>query len=243
MLSWTAAGAVPWPTTLQMRIAANNSAQMRAGAPTPTRSLSLDEIESNFIYFGQALETKRSKGSKRLTLSGAENVSAETLGAIVEMAKKHNFETIILHASANMLRSLPWNKWNGIIDILSIGLTSVNCIVTVKEFAHRALHSNINLRISLPLRNEFINHLDRYVEDLLEINIQGLTLTYPFPSKRTLPPPPAMAGKAAYKAALGKKNVSIKGLPLCLLPKGANLPQKTSNRWYVDADHQKKRAR
>ena len=61
MISWTAAGAVPWPTTLQMRVAANNSAQLKAGAPTPSREMSIEEIEANLIYFGQVLETKRSK--------------------------------------------------------------------------------------------------------------------------------------------------------------------------------------
>ena len=75
----------------------------------------------------------------------------------------------------------------------------------------------------------------------------AVTFTYPFPTSLTADPPPPAAAIGALKLALtilddAGLRARIKGLPACFLGADAHRLGRTSNRWYVDADHQRQDA-
>ena len=70
MLRWTAAGAVSTPTWVQIRVQRSYPGRIRAGAPTPTRSMSPEELAENIRHFTQGLQGTRSVPCTGLVLSG-----------------------------------------------------------------------------------------------------------------------------------------------------------------------------
>ena len=51
MLRWTAAGAVSEPTAVQIRLSPRYPGRVRAGAPSPQRSLTEEEVDDNVRWF------------------------------------------------------------------------------------------------------------------------------------------------------------------------------------------------
>jgi hypothetical protein len=113
----------------------------------------------------------------------------------------------------------------------------------------RAKVTGLSVATNTVLSEAALGELSSMARLLATLRPARATLTYPFPvngSDATSAPPPSRAISALRgvvdvleRAGVG---VAVKGLPACYLGRDARLLQRSHNRWYVDADHQKAQA-
>ena len=97
MLRWTTSGAVAFPETLQLRIAKKHPERIQVGAPSPSQRMTLVDIEENFLYFSQTLNTTRSKPCTSLTLTGLQEETEVSLLAIEKLIQRYHFSYVTCH--------------------------------------------------------------------------------------------------------------------------------------------------
>ena len=107
MLRWTQAGAVSTPSTVQLRLAKNYEKRVPAGAPDPSRKLSLIELRENLHYFRHTLDTPRSTPCSSITLSGLQEESKETLATIAFDIQQVGFQYVRTHVDTQSTHLLP----------------------------------------------------------------------------------------------------------------------------------------
>ena len=100
MLSFTRAGAVATPTTVQIRLTRRFPGRVAAGAPLPSRSLTFAELEDNLRYFTHGLRGPRTRPCTALVLSGLGLTDFEDLERALALARELGFERITAHTSA-----------------------------------------------------------------------------------------------------------------------------------------------
>jgi hypothetical protein len=104
MLTWTSAGAVARPDTLQIRLQRAYPGRVRAGAPVPTRSMPTDEVVSNLRHF--AVAGTRGRAVSALVLSGVGAARRDDLGAILAEARQGGVRSVVLHAGVEDVDAL-----------------------------------------------------------------------------------------------------------------------------------------
>ena len=230
MLCWTKSGAVPWPTTVQIRLAQKYEQRIVAGAPHPSRQLSIEEFRDNAHYFRVTLHTSRSKPCDSITLTALHEENPKRIAVLSQILQDLQYRYIrahIDHQSQHLIKSLDFAHHIS----LAIRHPTDWAKYELKSISPRRLY------ISILLNNDTLPHLF----SLFESFPQGshITLLYPFPLSDTLihtaPNIPALQ-KILKRVS---KNINIAGLPQCLSYRQG---KKTSNRWYVDADNQKEQA-
>ena len=107
MLRWTQAGAVSTPSTVQLRLAKNYEKRVPAGAPAPSRKLSLIELRENLHYFRHTLDTPRRTPCSSITLSGLQEESKETLATIAFDIQQVGFQYVRTHVDTQSTHLLP----------------------------------------------------------------------------------------------------------------------------------------
>ena len=229
MLCWTRAGAVPWPTTVQIRLAKNYGG-IKAGAPLPSRQLSITEFSENVHYFRHTLDTPRSKACHSITLSALQQENAERLHSIKTILCDLQYTYIRAHIDQNSQHLLPF------LDFAQHIALSIHHPNDWKSYNIKGVDPK-RLRVSILLNNDTLPHITSLRTQIpSEIDF---TLLYPFPlsPKLILSAPPIH--KVQELISLLPPSIKIAGLPQCL---SLRFGKKTSNRWYVDADHQKNSA-
>ncbi len=233
MLRWTAAGAVTFPETLQLRLAKQHPDRIQVGAPRPSKQLSIAAVEENFHYFCKTLDSTRTKPCSALTLTGLQDETEASLTEIDTLIRQYSFSYVTCHIDI---------KSQSIIHKLS----SLNRISVAIQNPRQldqyqfSLFAPHQLRFTIVLNRSNLQSLRSIYQALQPYSDSHIHFLYPFPLSKTIiqnAPSPV-----ALEAALQElpDEISVSGIPPCLT-KRANLKQ-TSNRWYVDADHQKEKA-
>ena len=234
MISWTASGLVRTPNTVQIRCNSDTPKELKAGAPQPSRALSIQELRDNLEYFRFGLDTPRTIPCTSLTLSGLNGDDWQRL----ETVQLFPFQYITLHANPESINWTELEQYKDSFQRLSIPLNCQTHELNIPEWAI----SKTTIVISLE------EGLDTWLPMTIEkSNREGwnpFVFLYPFPlNRQSSPLSPQQAIEILEQLAQNcTKTPIIKGLPYCLAKTKYNLFAKTSNRWYVDAQHQKEKA-
>ena len=134
----------------------------------------------------------------------------------------------------------------GLVDTLVTPVQPENgTLVKVCETIARARSAGLKVAANTVLTANALPSLGRAARPLAKAAPDSMTFTYPFPingNEATSAPNPGrvMSALRPALAELDRAGVSaqIKGLPACHLGRDAHRLGRTSNRYYVDADHQ-----
>jgi hypothetical protein len=248
MITWTPAGAIERPRTLQVRLQRSYPGRVRAGAPVPTRSMPTEEVEANLAWFTTA--GPRGLPCDSVVFSGVGAASRPDLPGLCASARARGMTRITLHAGVEDLdgilpESLP-------IDLLVLPLQPGESGASLTAGARAlaaARHAGIRVAASVTLSPSALPMLPAIARAAISGGAASLTFTFPFPvdgahTADVVPAPRAIRAAAPLVPALEDAGVrvAIKGLPACYLGGLASRVGRTANRWYVDADHQRDKA-
>lgn len=262
MLSWTDAGAVEHPTTVQIRVQRSYPGRIRAGAPVPTRGMSTPEIESNIRYFTVERDGPRTRPCTGLVLSGVGVATRPHLAELLRAAREWGIERVVLHVGGEDLGafepagprtgSLPAGSLQDLVDVLVVPLQPIQMgggLVAGAQAVQACRQMGMAVYVNTVLNWCGVERLEAVARSVLRVRPDGVTFTYPFPingddSAHPPPIPRTVAGLQRALRTLKSEGISprIKGLPACYLGEDRACLQRSANRWYVDADHPRERA-
>ena len=246
MLRWTAAGAVSTPTWVQIRVQRSYPGRIRAGAPTPTRSMSPEELAENIRHFTQGLQGTRSVPCTGLVLSGVGVARREDVPKAVELARSLGIQNVVLHAGGEDIPTLDPIRFAGLVDRLVVPVQPESGqLAAIPRMVAGVKAVGLQLSANTVLTSNALQRLAPAARVLAKAGPDSLTFTYPFPitgNESTSAPLPkrVMTALRGVLPALDDAgiDVQIKGLPACHLEGEAHRLAKTQNRYYVDADNQ-----
>ncbi len=252
MLSWTDAGAVQKPETVQIRVQRSYPGRIRAGAPVPTRSMTEAEVLANVRWFTEGQRGPRGLPCTGLVLSGVGVVSRPDGPEVLATARRLGIERVILHVGGEDLEAFEARPWQPLVDVLVVPLQPVE-VEGGLEAGARAVRScreaGIRVAVNTVLDQRAVDRLPAVARSVARVRPDEVTFTYPFPingSQGAAPPPIArtvtLLGEAIRLLAAEGIRPRVKGLPACYLGEHASCLGSSQNRWYVDADHQEERA-
>ena len=250
MLRWTAAGAVSTPTWVQIRVQRSYPGRIRAGAPTPTRSMSAEELAQNIRHFTEGLQGTRSTPCTGLVLSGVGVARRDDVPAAIQLARSLGIEQVVLHAGGEDIPTLNPDRFTGLVDRLVVPVQPESGqLAAIPRMVTRAKAVGLRLSTNTVLTSNALQHLAPAARVMAKAGPDSLTFTYPFPitgNESTTAPLPkrVMTALRGILPALDQAGiqVQIKGLPACHLDEQAHRLAKTQNRYYVDADNQRRDA-
>ncbi len=249
MISWTPAGAVESPTTLQIRVQRSYPGRVRAGAPVPTRSMSTTDILRNIEFFTRERQSTRIPQCTCLLLSGVGVVTRPDIVRIAETARQWGIQRLLLHAGGEDLRHLPHTARKDLLDAIVVPMQPVAVAGGLSHAMEAVAHCRdvgISVTVNTVLTQRAVDRLPAVARAIARLKPDRVLFTYPFPvnGNEGAAPPPIRRTLAAMKSALvtlvsAGVRPRLKGLPACYLGNYASFIGRTSNRWYVDADHQR----
>ena len=235
-IRWTPAGAVAAPRTLQVRVTAGFEGRVAAGAPTPTRAMTPAEIDCNIRHFTAGMRGPRTQPCDALVLSGVTSAAGSALLDVLAAARAEGMARITLHLPRG------WGEPGPLTESAdAVALT----VVTVHDLAGvPALSAAAEVTVVVVLDHAGLAELEHTLDAVAAARPGRVVLTWPLLG----PPPPTadrvlakLAGAVAPLDAAGIP-YGVKGLPPCAVRRrGAGEwveSWRSSNRWYVDADHQ-----
>ncbi|TNE89520.1 MAG: hypothetical protein EP330_10950 [Deltaproteobacteria bacterium] len=232
MLSFTRAGAVATPTTVQIRVTQQFPGRVAAGAPVPQRSLSPEELHANVRHFTVGMRGPRTRPCTALVLSGVALASRAELPQILAEARGWGVDWITVHAGPDEVPSAA-----------AMGADAVAVRLPDVDAASRLAPSDtVAVTAVIPLVRAVLDAPEAVAEAVIRAKPRRVVLTWPFPGGAAGVPPAATEAAAAVHAMLPVLDASglatgVKGLPACVLG-GAERLWRSQNRWYVDAEHQ-----
>lgn len=197
------------------------------GAPTPTRALAEHEVTANIEHFRRP--GPRGFPVRNVTLSGLP-LSWE-LRDVVDTALALGIERVVAHVEPGRRVAAP----------------GVERVVVVRTEPEARTVEDEPTAVSIPLEGPVLAELPAILPSLR--SVPTVTLVWPYPGgPRPAPVEDVREALLACRAMLRTLPWGIKGLPYCTLRglepelslEGRIWP--TSNRYYVDADHQRERA-
>jgi hypothetical protein len=213
MLSFTAAGVVSTPTTVQIRVTRAHPGRLSAGAPAPSRDLELDEVRDNLRWFTHGRRGPRTSPCVRLVLTGALD-GVDGLPQVIDEAHSFGVDRVVVHGAA------PGSRLYQLADerIARAPVAGATVVLRIGDDwditqVAGAMPARVVLTWPFPPGNA------------PELGAVSSSLVY--------------AVEVLDRAGIP---VGIKGVPTCLLPPPLRSPARawrSGNRFYVDADHQR----
>lgn len=235
MIHWTAAGAVSTPTTVQIRLSAITADSFRVGVSPPESTLSVEDFRRNLNYFSVDLDTPRSTPCHSLTLSGLPTQFADYLDVLAAMPR---FQYCTLHLPDTTIDWTQLYPYRQLFDRLVLPISPK----TISDVPHWA---GLLTQFMLPLTAEQPDQIDWFIRWIHQVQPQHLLLSYPAPLNQQRPM--SLQSLRTFLSEVATHcadmtTIQVRGIPPCLLQTTIipleNISSKTSNRWYVDVDHQ-----
>lgn len=249
MITWTQAGAVERPTTVQIRVQRSFPGRVRAGAPVPTRSMSEEEIRDNLRFFTVGMNTPRARPCERLVLSGVGVASREGTPETLALARQWGVSGATLHVGTEDLDGLELGRLRGLVDALVVPMQPGPAGGGLMEGAtalRRCREVGARVVATTTLTAHAVRELLPAARAIAAAAPYGAALSWPFPiaGNTSVHVPGLGAALQALHAVVpilegAGVRVDLKGLPACYLGELRRLVRRSANRWYVDADHQK----
>ncbi len=198
MLSWTEAGAVKRPTTLQLRVHRRYPGRVRARAPEPTRSLSREEILANLHWFTEGQRGPRTAPCTALVLSGIGLLAHHDTRPVLRHARALGMDHLVLHASPDDLPGFRAEPWRGLVDVLVAPLQpgrGDGVLESGAEAIDSCQRAGIRVSVNTVLHASALPGLPSVVEIVTRLQPDTFTFTFPFPTdgNQPTPPPPNLA--------------------------------------------------
>jgi hypothetical protein len=228
---------------LQIRMSRSHPGGVRAGAPEPARGLETAEVEANLRWFTAV--SPRGLPVDALVLSGLGVASRPDLAALVALARSLGVRHVTVHVGEeDLARLTPGVGVDRYVLPVRVVPGQDTAPLTTAFAAAHALAATVDANLSLSASS--LVGLAEATTLAIAGGAASLTFTSPFPGG---PEEPAPLGDTlaalrdviprAEAAGLG---VTIKGLPACHLAELGGRVRKSTNRWYVDAEHQREGA-
>lgn len=230
-LRWTHRGAVALPETLQVRVAPLFVGRLPAGAPEPARALAAEEVAANVRWFTDP--GPRGRPVSGLVLSGLPEDPAP-LAVPVADGRARSLRVVVAHVDGPQVPAFRASPLAPLVDRWVV-------------VARRAADVVADVEVVVPLEAEVLAEVGAIAA--AASGVRRLVLTWPYPRGDRFVPPPISAVLGAVRGALphlARIEWTLKGLPACLTadvdPGLVDRSARASNRWYVDAEHQRERA-
>ena len=220
--------------------------RIRAGAPVPTRSMSSKELMENIDFFTTGMSGPRATPCTVLVLSGVGVACRTDIPETIQMARDRGIDHVVLHVGGENLSNINVQQFDGLVDTLVVPVqpesVALADVVRVIRDAHAA---KLSVSANTVLTANALAGLTRSARTIGRASPDSVTYTYPFPingneSTSAPAPPRVMSALRPALQVLERAGIHarIKGLPACHLGADGHRLGKTSNRYYVDADHQ-----
>jgi hypothetical protein len=248
MLKWTSFGAVETPTLLQIRVQRSVVGRVRVGAPSPSRALSTEEILSNIRHFTEGMKGPRTHPVSRMVLSGAGVAKRGDLRDIVSHAHSFGCEETTLHIGVDEVEGFTPVSCDSITTVVIPVLAGDSRgwpkqLEQAVSLTERSNHAGVKVAINCTLSTLSMGAMDMLVSAIKRSPPASISLTFPFPSNQMSALPSFEGALSSLQRvvpdleALGIR-VGIKGLPPCFIGELSRCSWRSSNRWYVDSEHQ-----
>ncbi len=248
MITWTPEGAVERPVMVQIRVQRAYPGRIRAGAPVPTRSMTQRELLANLRYFSVDMAGPRSRPCTKLVLSGVGVANRPQSPELLTQARAWGVQSVVLHLGSEDLEGFDPHRFKGLVDAVVVPVqpgAAGTALVSAERVIRSARSAGIEVVANTLLSPTALPALEHAARAIASSGATRAALSYPFPIDGNSSPDPAPLGRTleALRAAVlelerGGLSISIKGLPGCYLGELAQYIHRSSNRWYVDADHQ-----
>ena len=240
MIRWTPQGVVAYPRAVQIRLNLNHPQRIPGKAPTPTRTMTVDEFDDNLHYFTNGLDGPRSRPCTSLILSGLTEDYVTLIVNRIEHFKSLGFTKLILHLDHQYVE--PTQNIKSHADFQIKRVCSVKSIENLMALTKQ---TETDIDLSIMLNHNNLSHWEELIAQLRIWKGALVSFHYPYPSQT----PPSNHTVEHIRASLKQcqkqcphLRIHVKGLPLCYLAPLKFPFRQTGNRWYVDSDHQKDNA-
>lgn len=235
---------------VQIRVQRAYPGRIRAGAPVPTRSMTQAELLANLRYFTVEMEGPRSRPCSRLVLSGVGVASRAQTPALLTQGRTWGVRHVVLHVGREDLEGFDPTRYAGLVDAIVVPVQiKGGARGQPQALTRRCQALGIQVAANVVLSAGALPDLPQAAQAILDSGVARASFSYPFPiagnPSRHVPPVQevmAALGPAVTHLERAGVSVSVKGLPACYLGPLARLTHRSSNRWYVDADHQRENA-
>jgi hypothetical protein len=207
-----------------------------------------EELLANLRHFTEGARGPRTIPCRGLVVSGVGVLGREDLPEALLEARRLGIEWIVLHVGGEDLESCGASHRARGPDVIVLPLQpdEVGGGLLAGARAVRALREQgVRVAVNTVLNGRAVERLAPVARSVLRVLPDEVTFTYPFPVNGDAggEAPPIPRTLTALREALGilaSEGVRprVKGLPACYLGPDAALLGRSSNRWYVDADHQ-----
>ena len=240
MIRWTPQGVVAYPRAVQIRLCLNHPQRIPGKAPSPSRTMTAEELEANLRHFTIGLDGPRSRPCTSLILSGmTPDFVAYTADNIAHFSEL-GYAQLVLHLAPDFTEATRQIQSTPKLHIRKIcSLTSPQAFETILT------QKTDDLELSIALNAVILEAWPLVLELLTHWTGPVLSLHYPYPSQDAPSRHSLSEIQQLLKAILNKypdRRIHLKGLPICYIHPLAFPFRQTGNRWYVDADHQEEDA-
>lgn len=248
MLQWTAAGAVTSPTTVQVRLSPHFPDRVAAGAPSPTRGLSDDELERVLRAFTVERRGPRVRPCDTVVLSGVTLADHPRLAAVLDASRSWGIGRVVLHLGRDERNRFLGSPVRDQVDDVTLNVRDEADLSDLGALGRTGTHRRLRVQAVILLDDDGVRRLDRTVAGLVAARPDRVVFTWPLPNGGADRPPPRaervvhVLGAALERLTGAGLDPVVKGLPACSLGVWRDRVHKTANRWYVDGDHPPDRA-
>jgi len=235
---------------LQVRVEHQFDGRVEAGAPQPERSLAPEEVLSNLRYFTEERRGPRTSPCTRLVLSGQGVLKRADVPAAIRSAREWGVDWVTLHVGGGDIEFFDVDAWKGLVDAVVVPVEGTGAALQGTEALMAAAGAaGIRVISNLQLGPERLSDLGAVLDVLVRVRPHSAVFTHPFPrgekDDRALASlDRVMDALVSAQRVLQEAEIAwnVKGLPVCWLTGLGVESGRSSNRWYVDASHQKENA-
>jgi hypothetical protein len=206
------------------------------------------ELIANLRYFTDDMRGPRSAPCTTVVLSGVGVASRDDVPALLDQARAFGVTGLVLHAGLEDLDAFDAVRFAGRVDRIVVPVQPGPGGEVLQQ-SRRAIHDcqaqGLAVIASTQLSARAVLQLPSVGRILAAAGPEAVVFTFPFPiagnSAAEVPGVRAIVQALEQVVPVLERaglRVELKGLPACYLGRLGSRLRRTSNRFYVDADHQ-----